>query len=94
MVSQDQPWLGVEVEDDRFVRSEEGFELVIRQPMWVLSARHQLEQVHHAHEPDLHVGEVLAKQDSGGQGFHGRKVRAASLDHVGLGALVVTGPAG
>ena len=71
---------------------EDGFELVIGQPMWVLSARHQLEQVHHVHEPDLHVGEVLAKQGSGGEGFHGRKVPAAGLDHVGLGAMVVTDP--
>ena len=60
--------------------------------MRVLGVRHQLEQVHHVHEPDLHVREVLAKQGGSGEGFHGRKVPAARHDHVGLGAVVVTGP--
>ena len=37
-----QPRIGMEVEDDRLVRSEERLELAIRQPVRMLRIRHQL----------------------------------------------------
>jgi hypothetical protein len=58
----DQPGVGVEVEDDRPVRGEERLELAIGQPVRMFRIRHQPEQIHHIYEPDLDVGQVLAKQ--------------------------------
>ena len=88
----DQPRVGVEVEDHRFGGSEEGLELTIRHAVGVFGVRHQPEQVHHVHEPDPYVGQVLPEQGGGGQGLHGGDVAAARHDHVGLGPLVVAGP--
>src|SRR5208337_2157113 len=60
--------------------------------MGVFGMRHELEQVHHVHEPNPNVGQVLAEQGGGGQGLHGRHVATARHDHVGLDPLVVAGP--
>ena len=75
----------MEVEDHRFVRREEGFELAIGQPVRVLCAWQQFEQVDHVYEADLHVGQLLAKQGGGGEQLPGRNVPAARHDHVRLG---------
>ena len=82
----------MEVEDHGLVRGENGLELAVCQTVRVFGIRHQFEQVNDVHEPDLHVGQVLAQQCGGRQGLHRRHVAAARHDHVGFGTLVVAGP--
>ena len=52
----DQPRVSVEVEDHGLVRGENSLELTVCQTVRVFGIRHQFEQVHDVHEPDLHVG--------------------------------------
>src|SRR6266849_6416295 len=66
-----QPWIGMEVKEDRLVRCENGLELPIRQAKRMFGAGHQFEEVHHVYEPYLNVGEMLAEQSAGGQRLHG-----------------------
>jgi hypothetical protein len=88
----DQPWIGVEIEDDRPVRGEEGLELEVCQPVRMLGVRDQLEQIHHVHEADLDVGEVLTEQGSGRQRLHRRAVAATRHDDFGFRTLVAARP--
>lgn len=51
----DEPWVGMKVENHWFVRRENGLELTIRQPVRVLGAGNQFEQIHDIDEADLYV---------------------------------------
>src|SRR6266568_3844615 len=90
--SMDEPRVRVKVEDHGLVWGEKRLELTVGQTVGVFGMRHQFKQVNDVHEPDLHVGEVLAKQSRGGQGLHRRYVPATRHDDVGLGTLIVAGP--
>ena len=51
-----QPWIGMEVEDDRLVRCEDSLELSIRQAVRMLRAGNQPEEIDHIYESHFHVG--------------------------------------
>jgi len=57
----DEPWVGVEVEDDGFVICEDGFPFAIRQAVRVVDFGNQLEEVDDVDETDLEVGEEVAE---------------------------------
>ena len=87
-----QPRIAVEVEDDRLVDGEQRIEVAVGQPVRMLGAGLQLEQVDDVDEADLQVGELLAQQRRRGQRFLRRDVAGRGHHHVGLAALVVAGP--
>jgi hypothetical protein len=58
----------------------------------MLRIRHEFEQIHHVHEPDLDVGQVLAEEGGGGQGLRRRTVAATRHNDVRFGALIVACP--
>jgi len=55
-----QPGLLVDVEDDRLVHREQGVEITIGKPVWVLRLGLKFEQVDHVDEPELDVREFLS----------------------------------
>ena len=87
-----QPRIAVEVEDDRLVDGKQGVEIAIRQPVRVLRAGLQLEQVDHIDETDLEIGKVCPQQRDRGQRFLSGNVAGGCQHHVGFAALVVAGP--
>src|SRR5208282_1088361 len=62
-----QPWIGMEVEDDRLVRCEDSLKLSIRQAVRMFRARNQPEEIDHIYESHFHVGQMLTKQSRSGQ---------------------------
>src|SRR5260370_12900933 len=87
-----QPWIGVEVEDDWLVRCENSLELPIRQTMRMLGAGNQPEKIDHVYKSHLHLGYVLSKQSCSGQRLHCWAIAATRHDYIGLSALVVARP--
>ena len=54
-----QPWVAMEVEDDRFVRGKQAVEVAVTQTVRMLSVRLQLEQVNHIDEADFQIREFM-----------------------------------
>jgi len=90
--SMDQPRVAVVREDDRPVGREEHVELLVAQPVRVLTLRLKLHQVHHVNHPDLEAREKLPEQLNGSQRFQRGDVAAAGHHDVRLATLVVAGP--
>lgn len=61
------PGVAVEVEHDVLVAGEQSAVLRVRQPVRVIAARNQLEQVHHVDKADLELRKQLPQQRRGGQ---------------------------
>src|SRR6202041_2691366 len=57
-----QPWIGMEVEDDWLVRCEDRLELPISQTMRMLGAGNQPEEIDHIYESHFDVGYVVPQQ--------------------------------
>src|SRR5438105_4938677 len=87
-----QPWIRVEVEDDRLIGREERIEIPIRQSMRMFGVWHQTEQVDYIDEPDLEVGELLPQKSDGGESFLCWDVTATDDDCVGFRAFICTRP--
>ena len=87
-----QPWITVEVEDDRLIGGEQRIEIRICQPVGMFRTRLQFEQIDHVDETDLQVGELLAQQYRCCQSFLRGNIARGSYNHVGLTALIVTSP--
>src|SRR5215469_2116931 len=62
-----QPGISVEVENDRFVRSEQRIKVAVRETMRMVPRRLQLEKIHYIDEANLDVGELLPQQLSSGK---------------------------
>lgn len=88
----DQPWVGVEVEDDGLVVCEGRDPLAVCQAVGVVGVVDELEEVDDVDEADLEVGEEFAEESGGGEGLVRWDVAARCHDYVGLHALVVAGP--
>jgi hypothetical protein len=87
-----EPGVGVEGEDDGPVVGEERGVLGVRQAVRVVAVGDQLEEVDDVDEAHFHVGEVLAQEGGGREGFLRHDVAAGGDDDVGLFAVVVGGP--
>ena len=87
-----QPRVGVEGEDDRFVGREQGVEFRIAQAVRMLGLRLQLHEVDDIDDPDLEVGQVLPQDGNGGERLEGGDVARATHDDVRLDIVLVTGP--
>jgi hypothetical protein len=88
----DQPGVGVEGEDDRFVRGEQGVEFRIAQAVRMLGLRLQLHEIDNIDHPDLEVGQVLPQDGNGSERLERGHIPGASHDHVWLQVEFVTGP--
>ena len=88
----DQPWIGVESEDDWSVLGEELVEVGVAEAVWVLGLRLQPHQIDDVDDADFQVGEVLAHDEDSRQRLQRGYIAATDHDHVGLGTLVVRGP--
>ncbi len=51
-----QPWIRMKVEDDRFVRCEDGFEFPVRQTVGMFYVGDQPEKIDNVYESHFHVG--------------------------------------
>jgi len=87
-----QPWVGMEVENARFVVSEEGLEFDIAEAMGVVGLWDQLEQVDNVHESDFKFGQVLAEKSSSGERFLGWNIAARGHDKIRFLTLVGGSP--
>lgn len=62
----DQPWVGVEVENDGFIFCEKGFKFIVAETVRVVEMWDKLEKIDNVYETDLDLWEMLAeKSDSG-----------------------------
>jgi hypothetical protein len=61
-----QPRIGVEIEDDRLIGSEQRIELVVGETVWMFGAGHQPKQIDDIDEAQLQLRKMLALQRSGG----------------------------
>lgn len=71
-----EPGVAMEVEDDGLVGGEEGDPFSVREAVWVVGVRDELEEVDHVDAADLELGEVLQQQVDGGEGLVGWDVAA------------------
>lgn len=82
----------MEVEDDGFVGGEDGAVFGVCEAVGVVAVLDEFEEVDDVDEADFQLGEVLAEESGGGEGFLGGDVAAAGHDYVGFGVGVVAGP--
>ncbi len=88
----DQPRVGMEGEDDRFIPGEEFVEIRVGEPVGVLGLRLQLHEVDDIDHPDFKIGQMRAHDGDRGERLQRGHIPAAGHDNVGRNALVVAGP--
>jgi hypothetical protein len=88
----DQPRIPVEVKNDRFIAGKQRVEVRLGQPVRMLSAGLQLEEVNHVDKTNLDIREFLAQQGDCRQRLLCWYVPGARHNQVGLATLVVAGP--
>jgi len=88
----DEPWVGVEVEDARFVVCEEGFEFDVAEAVGVVGLWDQLEQVDNVDESDFEVGQCFAEKSCGSERFLSWYVTARRHDEIWFLALICGSP--
>ena len=87
----DQPWIAVEVENDRLAGGEQAVEVAHAEPMRMLCVRLHLVQVHDIYEPNFQLRQPLAQDCRRRQRLQRRHVATRGHDHIRLGSLVVAG---
>src|SRR4030095_5150090 len=87
-----QPWVAVEVEDNRFVVSEQAIKIRVRQSMGMLSRCLQPQQIYHIDKANLEVWKLFPQHRVGSQSLLRGNVTGASQDDIRLLTLVSARP--
>src|SRR5579875_437559 len=88
----DQPRIAVKSEDDGAIGGENTVVLLVGQPMRMQTRRLQSHEVNNIDDTNFDVGDMLAQPIHGGKSLQSRYVAGAGHNHIGLTALIVTGP--
>jgi len=87
--SVDEPWVGMEIEDDGLVVGEDVGPLLIGHSMGMVSLVDELEEIDNVDESDLELGEELAEKSGGSKRLLRGDITAGSHDEIRLLTVVV-----
>jgi len=86
------PWVRMEVEDNRFIVSEDCFVFAVCEAVGVIFARDELEEVDHVDEADFERGKEFAEKSGSGKSLVCRDITAGCHNYVGFSIGVGRGP--
>ena len=79
----------MEVENDWFVGGEDCGVFTVRQAMWMVAIRYQLEEIDDVNETDLEIGQVVSQERRGSESFLRRNISATRHYHIRFRTRIV-----
>src|SRR6516165_2196753 len=79
-------------EDDRLVRGEQRVEIVVREPMRMLTRWLQLHKIHDVYDTHLQIRRMSAEEFHGSESLQRRDVAATNHHDIRFLATIIAGP--